>query len=44
MSRAQLQQALGFSDREHFSKEYLQTALSSGLVAMTIPAKPRSSK
>ncbi len=44
MSRAELQQSLGLSDREHFSKEYLQPALTSGLVEMTIPGKPRSSK
>lgn len=44
MSRAELQQLLGFSDREHFSKEYLQPALTSGLVEMTIPGKLRSSK
>jgi ATP-dependent DNA helicase RecG len=44
MSRAQLQQTLELSDREHFSKEYLQPALASGLVEMTIPDKPRSSK
>ncbi|WP_430232591.1 Fic family protein [Nitrosomonas communis] len=31
-------------DREHFSKEYLQPALTSGLVEMTIPDKLRSSK
>jgi hypothetical protein len=36
--------ALGLADREHFSKEYLQPAITSGLVAMTIPDKPRSSK
>lgn len=44
LSRAELQQALGLADREHFSKEYLQPAMESGLVAMTIPDKPRSSK
>jgi len=44
MSRAELQHSLGLSDREHFSKEYLQPALTSGLVEMTIPDKPRSSK
>lgn len=44
MSRAELQELLGLSDREHFSKEYLQLALTSGLVEMTIPDKLRSSK
>lgn len=44
MSRAELQQSLSLSDREHFSKEYLQPALTSGLVEMTIPDKLRSSK
>jgi ATP-dependent DNA helicase RecG len=44
MSRAELQDALSLTDREHFSKEYLKPALASGLVEMTIPDKPRSSK
>lgn len=44
MSRAELQQSLNLSDREHFSKKYLQPALINGLVEMTIPDKPRSSK
>lgn len=44
MTRAELQQALGLTDREHFSKEYLQAALTSDLVQMAIPDKPRSSK
>lgn len=44
MTRAELQQALSLSDREHFSREYLQPALTNSLVQMTIPDKPRSSR
>jgi len=44
MTRQQLQQALGLKDDEHFRKAYLEPALESGLIEMTIPDKPRSSK
>ncbi len=44
MTRQQLQQALGLKDDEHFRKAYLQPALDAGLIEMTIPDKPRSSK
>ena len=42
MSRVQLMDALGLSDRKHFTETYLQPALSAGLVEMTIPNSPRS--
>jgi hypothetical protein len=35
---------LGLKDRMHFANEYLQPALDAGLVEMTIPDKPQSSK
>lgn len=44
MSRVQIQAALGLKGEEHFRKAYLQPALASGLVEMTLPDKPRSSK
>ena len=44
LSRQALQQALGLKDDEHFRKAYLLPALASGLVEMTLPDKPRSSK
>ena len=44
MSRQQLQQALGLKDDEHFRKAYLMAALDAGLIEMTIPDKPKSSK
>jgi len=44
MTRQQLQEALGMQDDEHFRKAYLQPALEAGLIEMTIPDKPRSSK
>ena len=44
MTRQQLQRALGLKDDEHFRKAYLQPALDAGLIEMTIPDKPRSSR
>lgn len=44
VTREQLQIATGMKDREHFRKEYLQALLDDGLLEMTIPDKPRSSK
>ena len=44
MTRQQLQDALGLKDDEHFRRAYLQPALDAGLIEMTIPGKPRSSK
>ena len=43
-SRTELQMKLGLQDREHFRKSYLQPAVEAGLVALTIPDKPKSSK
>jgi len=43
-SRGELQEALGLAHRDHFNQAYLQPALDAGLVEMTIPDKPRSSK
>ena len=42
--REELQRHLGLADRKHFRAEYLQPALEVGLIEMTIPDKPRSSK
>ncbi|MBI3273378.1 MAG: DUF4062 domain-containing protein [Planctomycetes bacterium] len=44
MTREQLQQSLALTDAKHFRKSYLQPALDAGLIEMTIPDKPRSSK
>jgi len=43
-NRTELQSILGLLDREHFRKSYLQPAIDAGLVALTIPDKPTSSK
>jgi len=43
-TRQQLQRVLGLKDDEHFRKAYLQPALDAGLIEMTIPNKPRSSR
>ena len=42
MSRAQIQAALGFKDRNHFTTVYLKPALEAGLIDMTLPDKPTS--
>jgi ATP-dependent DNA helicase RecG len=44
MARQELMDALGLKDRKHFSDAYLQPALDAGLLEMTIPDKPQSSK
>ncbi|TVR02334.1 MAG: Fic family protein [Spirochaetaceae bacterium] len=44
MTRQQLKETLGLKDDEHFRKAYLLPALDAGLIEMTIPDKPRSSK
>jgi hypothetical protein len=44
MTRQQLKTALGLKDDEHFRKAYLLPALKAGLIEMTIPGKPRSSR
>ncbi len=44
MTRQQLQTALKLKNDEHFRKSYLLPALEAGLIEMTIPDKPRSSK
>ena len=44
MSRQDLQDALDLRDAKHFREAYLQPSLASGLVAMTQPDAPRSSK
>jgi len=44
MLRAELMEAAGLKDRMHFVNEYLQPALELGLIELTIPDKPRSSK
>lgn len=43
-TRAEILQILGLKDRTNLTKEYVQPALAAGLIEMTIPDKPRSSK
>jgi cell filamentation protein, protein adenylyltransferase len=42
MSRTELQEALGLSDRKSFRERYLMPALSDELIEMTLPEKPNS--
>ena len=44
MKRADIQQALGLKHRDNFRDGYLLPALATGLVVMTVPDKPRSSR
>jgi len=44
MTRGELMEVLELKDREHFRKDYLQPALRSGLIQMTVPDKPRSTR
>jgi predicted transcriptional regulator len=44
MTRTQMQDLLKLKGRANFEDRYLKPALNMGLVEMTIPDKPRSSK
>ena len=44
MQRRELQEALGLKHEDHFRNAYLVPALDAGLIEMTVPDKPRSSK
>ena len=44
MARPELMDLVGLKDRKHFTDAYLQPALESGLLEMTIADKPQSSK
>lgn len=44
MTRQALQEAVGLKDAEHFRRHYLLPALAAGLLEMTVPDKPRSSR
>lgn len=44
MSRTEIMTALGLKDEKHFREHYQQTGITLGLIEMTIPDKPRSSR
>ena len=44
MSSTELMEQLGLKDRKHFREKYLLPALEAGVIEMTIPEKPQSSK
>lgn len=44
MNRSEIMEALGLKDEKHFREHYQQTAVAAGLIEMTIPEKPKSSK
>ena len=43
MSRRQIQEALALKHEDHLRNVYLKPALTLGVMAMTLPDKPRSS-
>lgn len=43
-NRVQIMEKLGLKDEKHFREQYLQSAITMGVIEMTIPDKPRSSK
>lgn len=44
MTRGEIMQRLGLKDEKHFREQYQQTGIRLGVIEMTIPDKPRSSK
>ena len=44
MTRGEIQKRLGLKDEKHFRENYQQVGIELGLIEMTIPEKPRSSK
>ncbi len=44
MKRSEIQRALGLKHEDHFREAYLRPALEAGVIEMTIPDKPRSSR
>jgi ATP-dependent DNA helicase RecG len=44
LTRAEIMRGLGLKDRMHFANDYPQPALDAGLIEMTLPDKPQSSK
>ena len=44
LPRQKLQEDMGLKDDEHFRKAYLLPALAAGMIEMTLPDTPRSSK
>lgn len=44
MTRSEIMAAIGLKDEKHFREHYLQAAVALGLIEMTIPDKPRSSR
>ena len=44
MLRRDLQAAMDLKDNEHFENAYLNPGLNAGIIEMTIPDKPNSSK
>jgi len=44
MTRSEIMKKLGLKDEKHFRENYQQVAVKLGLIEMTIPDKPTSSK
>jgi ATP-dependent DNA helicase RecG len=44
MSRIDIMTALGLKDEKHFRENYQQIGIVTGVIEMTVPDKPKSSK
>jgi ATP-dependent DNA helicase RecG len=44
MTRNEIMAALGLKNEKHFRQHYQQAGIAAGLIEMTIPDKPKSSK
>ncbi len=44
MSRIDIMTALGLKDEKHFREKYQQIGIATGVIEMTVPDKPESSK
>ncbi|MDP2215808.1 MAG: hypothetical protein Q8J68_00730 [Methanolobus sp.] len=44
MSRIDIITALGLKDEKHFRENYQQIGIATGVIEMTVPDKPKSSK
>ncbi|MDZ7833374.1 MAG: hypothetical protein U5L07_16645 [Desulfobacterales bacterium] len=44
MTRKEIMTALGLKDQKHFRQRYQQPGIALGIIEMTIPDKPKSSK
>ncbi|NQT91405.1 MAG: hypothetical protein HQ559_01490 [Lentisphaerae bacterium] len=44
MTRTEIMVVLGLKDEKHFREKYQQAGVATGVIEMTVPDKPRSSR